>query len=455
MRKRIFQLGIFAFLLLFIVACSGDDTSNSDADTDTDEATEANGEQDAAETFGGDSEDATELTFWTFQELHLGIFEHSVDRWNEEFPDRQIKLNAEAYPYDNLHNNLLLALQSGTGAPDIADIELSRFPNFMQGEPQLLPMNDHVEPVIDDFIESRFDIYSKDGNYYGMPFHVGATVAYYNTEIMDAAGVDIDSIETWDDYEEAGKKVAESTDAVMLTFETGADWTFWPIIRQQGSDYFDENGEVTINNETNVNTLQLMHDWIYEDEIADLTPGGEVHSEEFYGFMNDGGQASILMPMWYMGRFTDYMPDLEGKMVIRPMPRWTEDGNRSAGAGGTGTVVTNQTEHEELAKEFLAYTKLSEEGNIAFWEVLGFDPPMWTVWESEAMREDNKFYQYFGDDIFDTLLEVRDEIDSINITENNPDMQQELNTNVFNSVLRQQSQTAKEALDQAAETVGN
>ncbi|GAE92057.1 alpha-arabinosides ABC transport system [Gracilibacillus boraciitolerans JCM 21714] len=314
-------------------------------------------------------------------------------------------------------------------------------------------MNDYVEPVLDDFIESRFDIYSKDGNYYGIPFHVGATVAYYNTEIMDKAGVDIDSIATWDDFIAAGEKVVANTDAIMTTFETTDIWSFWPMIKQQGSDYFDENGEIIVNNETNVQTLQFMHDMIYEQEIADITPGGDFHSEEFYGFMNDGGQAALMMPMWYMGRFTDYMEDLKGKIEIRPMPKWSEDGNRSAGAGGTGTVVTNQTEHEELAKDFLAFAKLSEEGNIAIWKILGFDPPMWTVWESEAIREDNKFYQYFGEDIFDTLIEVRDEIDSINITEKNPDMQNELLTNTYNSVLRQQSQTPQEALDQAAEVI--
>ncbi|SFL69984.1 L-arabinose-binding protein [Gracilibacillus orientalis] len=449
MMKKIWLLVALGIMFAFVTACSSDDA----ADGGGEEGTDSNSDADASEVMGGDVENATELTFWTFQELHLGFFRDAVERWNEEFPDRAISLKAEAYPYDNMHNNLLLALQSGTGAPDIVDIELNRFPNFMQGEPQLLPMNDYVEPVLDQFIESRFDIYANDGNYYGIPFHVGATVAYYNKEIMDAAKVDIDAIETWDDYMEAGEKVVENTDAVMTTFETGDIWSYWPLIRQQGSDYFDEEGNVMINNETNVNTLQLMHDMIYEQEIADITPGGEFHVEEFYGFMNDGGQASLMMPMWYMGRFTDYMPDLEGKMVIRPMPKWSEDGDRSAGAGGTGTVVTNQTDHAELAQDFLAYAKLSEEGNIAIWEILGFDPPMWTVWESEEIRKDNKFYQYFGEDIFDTLLKVRDEIESINITEKNPDMQQELTTNTLNSVLRQQSQTAQEALDQAASTI--
>ncbi|WP_050183798.1 ABC transporter substrate-binding protein [Domibacillus robiginosus] len=443
MKKSSLYIMLFSMLFVILAACGkGGGGGGSEGAEGADKTA----------VIGSDAEDATELKFWTFQEVHIKFYEDAVKRWNEEFPDRPIKLKAEAYPYDNMHNNLLLALQSGTGAPDIVDIEVGRFPNYLKGEPQLLPMNEYVEPVLDQFIESRFDIYSKDGNYYGMPTHVGATVAYYNKEIMDQAGVDIDSIVTWEDYVAAGKKVAESTDSKMLALESMDWWSYWPLIKQQGSDFYDENGELTLANETNTKTLESLNG-LLKDGIAELAPGGEYHAEEFYGYMNDGGAASILMPMWYMSRFTDYMPDLKGKMVIRPMPKWTEDGNRSAGAGGTGTAVTNQSEHPDLAKEFLAYAKLSEEGNIALWEVLGFDPPMWTVWESEAMKKDNIYYQYFGSDIFNTLVEVKDEIDSINMNENIPVVQEQLFTNVFNNVYRSQSQTPEEALKEAAEAV--
>jgi arabinosaccharide transport system substrate-binding protein len=439
--KKFLLLVVLMFIPAILAACGGD-------------SDEASGEAEETEIIGEDIEGATELTYWTFVGQHVDLFRDSAERWNEENPDRPIKLVAETYPYDQMHNNLLLALQSGKGAPDISDIELGRYANYLQGEPQLEPMNEYVEPVLDESVSSRFELYAKDGNYYGIPTHVGATVMYYNTEIMDQAGVDIDAIKTWDDYVEAGKQVVENTDSVMWNVGT-TDFLmdFWPMVSQRKSDFFDGNGDVTLDNETNVETLQFLHDVIYEEEIAELTPGAMNQSEEFYGYMNDGGAASILAPIWYMGRFIDSMPDLEGKIAIRPMPAWEEGGNRSAGMGGTGTVVTNQSEATDLAKEFLAYTKLSEEGNINLWTVLGFDPPRWEVWESEAVREDNKYYQYFGEGIFDTLLDIKDEIHELNITENTPDVATEYNTNVAENVLRQQAQSPEEALKEAADKI--
>ncbi|MBS4178212.1 ABC transporter substrate-binding protein [Lederbergia citrea] len=439
MKKKSILVLFFGLLAIVLAACGGKESSSEKA-TDT-------------VVVGDDIKGATELSFWTFAGLHMEFFEDAAVRWNEANPDKPIKLKAETYPYDQMHNNLLLALQSGKGAPDIVDIEISRFPNYLQGEPQLLPMNEFVDPEIDNFVRARLDIYSKDGQFYGMPTHVGASVMYYNKEIMDEAGVDIDSIKTWEDYVEAGKQVVAKTGKMMTNVHTGDYMTMWEMISQQGSDWFDENGEVTVDSKENIKTLQFLHDMVYVNKIAELTPGGQPHAEEYYAYMNDGEAASISMPLWYMGRFIENMPDLKGKIVVRPMPAWEAGGFRSAGMGGTGTVVTNQTKHPEIAKEFLAFAKLSKEANIKLWTVLGFDPPRWDVWESDEVKADNKFYQFFGNDIFDTLLDIKDEINAVHITPQTPEVQNEINTVVFDSVLRQQSQTAEEALKEAADKI--
>lgn len=428
-------------LVLILAGCGGGDSTN--------DATAA----DATLSVGDDIEGATELSFWTFNELHMALFEDSATQWNEENPDKPIKLNAQTYPFDQMHNNLSMALQSGTGAPDLADIEIRQFANFLKGEVQLEPLNEYVEPELENNVEARFDLYAQDGNYYGVDYHVGAAVMYYNQELLDEAGVDIDSIITWDDYVEAGKQVVEKTGKSMTTIETTEQFTLFQMISQRGSNYFDENGEVIIDNEVNVETLQFLQDMMHESKIAVGAPGGFHHAEEYYGFMNDGGAASLMMPIWYMGRFIDYMPDLEGKMQIRPLPVWEEGGNRTAGIGGTATVVTNQSESADLAKEFLAYTKLTEEANMKLWTVLGFDPPRFDVWDNPEMKEDNKYYSYFHDGIFDMLSEIRDEIAPIYYTPEYSSAQQEVESNALYNVLAQQKKTPQEALTEVAEAI--
>ena len=80
--------------------------------------------------------------------------------WNEANPERQIKLNVTVMPYDDMHNKLLLAVQTGEGTPDISDIEVGRFPDFLAGDTvPLVELNDAVEPYKENIVESRLGIY--------------------------------------------------------------------------------------------------------------------------------------------------------------------------------------------------------------------------------------------------------------------------------------------------------
>jgi arabinosaccharide transport system substrate-binding protein len=413
MKKHLFVLfSIILVFSMFLAGCSGNKAS-----TDGDKESGGKG---------------TKLELWTFNELHGKYYDFMVKEWNKANPDKQINLTANVYPYDDMHNKLLVALQSGKGAPDIADIEVTKFANYLKGQPQLLPLNDVVEPEKENIVQSRLDIYSKDGNYYGIDFHVGASVIYYNKEILDKAGVNPDDIKTWDDYAKAGKVVLEKTGVPMTTLETSDHWTLWPQVAQlEGSDdLIAANGKPNLDDPKIAEILKYQQKLI-DEGIAVATPGNEHHAEEYYGFMNNGGAASVWMPMWYMGRFTDYMPDLKGKIVIKPLPAWEEGGPRSAGMGGTGTAVTTQSENPDLAKEFIAFAKLSKEGNIQLWKQLGFDPPRSEVWDMPELKEENKFTEYFGPDIFDTLIEVKDEIEGVNINENTPPVMDVLKTQVL------------------------
>ena len=393
--------------------------------------------------------EAVSLSLWTFQEQHKQYYEKTLALWNEKNPDRPIELTIDTYPNAEMHNKLLIALQSGVGAPDIADININFFQNFLKGDIQLVELNDIIEPEIDQFVKSRFDIYSKNGKYYGIDFHVGATVVYYNKEILDQAGVNPDTIKTWDDFIEAGKKVVSATGKPMTAFEVTDQRPFWPMIIQRGSDYLDKDGNVILDNEINIKTLESMHDMIYKHKIAIPMPGGATASEEFFTFMNQGEMASLIMPMWYMSRFLSYMPDLEGKILVRPMPVWEEGDMRSAGMGGTGTAITTQSKHQEIAKQFLAFAKLTKESNIRIWQELRFDPIRWDVWDAQELQEPDPYFS--NEKIFNVLLDMKDEIVSANMGELSAAAQDLVKSNVMFKALKEQSLTPEEALKEAAD----
>lgn len=393
--------------------------------------------------------EVTDLSFWIFTEVHQQFYQPGIDTWNEENPDRKVNVTFESYPNQELGSKLLIALQSGSGAPDIVDININYFSNFLQGDIQLAPLDRVVDPVRSQFIESRFDVYSKDGTVYGLPTHVGATVVYYNKELTDQAGIDIDAISTWDDFEAAGRQYVEKMGKPFVGVETGNQRPFWPMIVQRGGDYLDQDGNVVLDSEVNIEVLQKLSDWFNKDKIASALPGGSTATEECFSFINGGGIAALIMPMWYMSRYINYMPDLEGKIYIRPMPVQNEGDARSAGIGGTGTAVTLQSKNVDLAVDLLAYLKLTPEANIRIWKYANFDPARWDVWDNEELQQPDP---YFGHEkIFNVLLGVKDNIPSPHYGDLSTAAQDVVMNTVMFSALEQNMDPAQVLKDAAEE----
>ena len=355
------------------------------------------------------AEEPVKLTLWTFQELHLQLYKDQLEKYNAQTTGPKLEIDMQVYPYEDMHSKLTLALQSGEGAPDISDIEINMFANYLKGDIQLAPMNDYVEPLKDVLVMPRLDNYARQGNYYGIDHHIGACVVFYNTEILEAAGINYLDIKTWDDFAAAGKTVLEKTGKVMTTWETSDCWSIYPMVSQHGGDWLAEDGSVRMDEQVVIDTLTFM-DNMMKDGTAIATPGGNHHAEEYYGWMNQGNSASVMMPFWYTDRFLNYMPDLQGKMKVAPMPLWTDGGYKTAQMGGTGTAVIKTSENVELAKDYLAFATMSYDAGLQSWLLLGFDPIRTDLYGSEDLKQDNKFFQYYEDNIFAAIEGTLDSV---------------------------------------------
>lgn len=436
-----------------MVGCGSNESAGDSSDENTEASSEV-AEEEPTVVSAGD-ENGTEFEMWTFVDLHAQFYEEMVELWNTENPDKTINLKMTVLPYGDMHTKLQSSLLAGKGAPDLCDIEVGQFPNFLKGVPQLEVLNDVVEPYQDSIVESRLNLYSKDGNMYGLPTHVGATVAFYNVELLEAAGIDYTTIKTWDDFKEAGSKYYEATGKYLGTADTGSIWTESLMLSELGSDYTDAEGNPQIDTPEMEKVLTTLKELQDSNAIATIA-GGQPDNEEAFGEYNNGNYACAIMPMWYMSRFINYMPELAGKIAIAPAPVFEEGQNRSVGGGGTGTVVTNQCSDVELAKEFLAFAKLSEEGNIKIWEVLGFDPVNTNVWDMEEVTNnpENQYVKYFKNNPFDVLKEIRDEIGLCKVVENSPSINEVLCTTTLNSIF-EDGEDVKEALDYAKDEIDN
>ena len=406
---------------------------------------------------GSEDPNATVLEHWTFTELFTAFYKDMVEQWNEENPDEQIRINVHVLPYDDMHNKLQIALNSGTGAPDTVDIEVSKFANFTEGDVQLMDMTEYAEPYREYVVESRLGLFSREGKLYGCPTHVGATVAFYNTELLDGVGIDYTTIKTWDDFKEAGSKYHEETGKSFGNLDTSTNMFFNLLVAELGSDYVDSDGNLSVNNQGIVDAMQLMKD-LQDANAVSLMPGGNTDADEGFAAYANGDFAAMIMPLWMSNRFINYMSDLSGKIAVAPAPVTENTKALSVGGGGTGTAVLKTSENADIAAKFIAYAKLSSYASIIQWNTLGNDPCNMQVWTDESVTKnsDNAFLQYYANNPFDTLNAIKDGIVLLDsqATKYYPSISNTFNTVVFNAVF-ENGDDIQETLDLAQEDLEN
>ena len=437
-RKLINCIMAAATAALLFSGCGSEGTSaDSSAKSDESSVSESGeAEAEAVTTVGPDS--GTHMEMWSFVEMHNTFYAKMLEKWNEENPDRQIQITFTTYPFADMHNKMIMALQTGEGAPDLCDIERGQFPNFLQGEVQLYPLNDALDTYKADLVPSRIEIYSKDGKNYGAPTHVGATVMFYNDELLKQYDIDYSTIKTWDDYTAAAEKLKDASGGKvkMTSVDTGGtDW-LWLAMAENKEDWVDKDGKAVIPDSIS-QMLKMQQGWL-DDDLAMLSPDGQVDLEAGFQNILDGNIASFPKAMWFMSRFLNYMPEEEGKWAMAPCPVFEEGQPRSVGIGGTGTVVTNQSKDPELAADFITYAKCSKEGCLGIWENLGFDVCNTSVWTDPAVTQDtsNQYIAFFKTNPFDVLNEIKDEVEAITVNANAFTLGDYINTTTLNSILQ-------------------
>jgi arabinosaccharide transport system substrate-binding protein len=344
------------------------------------------------------ADDTISLELWTFVNTHARWFRSMAESYVQEVNPR-FALNVSEIAYGDMHDKLLIALQSGgVGAPDLADIEQGRFGGFLRGgETGLVDLADRLREggYLDQLVAAREALYSYQGKIYGIEHALTPVVLYYRHDIWGAAGVDPTTFATWDDFI-AGARQVSNGDVLAMRFP-GHDL----LLRQRGSDYFDADGNVTLDSSDSIETMEWILALRDQHQIADQGPDSD---EAWWAAVQDGKYLSQVGADWYAGFFKDLAPKGAGQWMAMPLPAWTAGGIRTSCHGGTGSCIVQTSQHVDEAWKFQEYSMLSVEGNVRRFEMTNLFPPFIPAMENERLHAPDEYFN--GQDLGALFAEV-------------------------------------------------
>ena len=337
------------------------------------------------------AEEKTKVTYWTWlsnQDL--------VDEFNKSHPNIQVEF-IKMGSYD-AQNKFLVALSSGTGAPDVIQIMLRQFSLFTNSG-KLVEMTDYVKDIKSQYARDLIEVVSYKSKIYGLPVNTSPAVIWYRRDVFKKYNIPV-PVATWNDFVKAGEVLKKNGIFIMPLFNPAGSWGANAVVmflQSRGGNIYTAKGKLIRNNKE----LEYVLQWVNNFNKNKLTDSITFFTPEFYGSLK------TQFACWPMNvaegaNIKRYLPDMSGQWGVMPFPKWNDKKEQLTGYwGGTILTVPKQSKVKEAALTFVKWVAGTVPGQVAAGKS-AFAVPAYRP----ALKDD--FYTqgdpYFGNDNFYKMI---------------------------------------------------
>jgi arabinosaccharide transport system substrate-binding protein len=340
------------------------------------------------------------LVFWTFAKSHKLLYDPMTEVWNTaQQPEKRMHIlliSAGA-----LQRRLLSGFLSDTPLPDLVEAYAQIVAQSFKGPLEQVGFTDltdilHTEGIYEQLNEPSFGPWTSRGRIFGLPHDVHPVLLAYRADIVEAAGIDVSAIETWDDFIRLLQPLVRDVDGdgyvdhyLLNLWETDAE-LIELLMLQAGGAFFDHQERLVLNSETNARVLATVVSWTTgPNRIA-------INAPEFDAAGNkmrlDGTVLFSFMPDWLTGPWRQDLPQLAGKVKLMPLPAWEKGGRRTTVRGGTMLGIPKRAQDFSSAWRYAKHLYLSKELARALFHTTGIITPVKRHWDDPIYDEPSAYF---------------------------------------------------------------
>ena len=335
---------------------------------------------------------ATTLTFWT----SVPNIQTEVDLFEKAYPKVKVdvvNVGQGATYYTKLES----AIQAGSGAPDIAQVEYTHVPSFVLGK-DLLDLSPYgANDIKPDFTPSAWSLVSRGDTVYGIPQDSGPLGLLYRDDILKANNIATPT--TWADFATAAEKLHTADPSTYLTNIPSSNGSaFLGLFQQAGANPFAYDGKKTVNvNLDSAAGKKVVDYWskLISEKAVSTDPD---FTDNWYQGLASGKQASWIAAAWGPSFLQGTAADTSGKWRAAELPQWTAGEHASGIVGGSADSVLASTKHPIQAAVFTQWLNHDKESTLDF-AVKQFFFPTTTATLKDSQFTDQAYPFYGGQQV--------------------------------------------------------
>jgi arabinosaccharide transport system substrate-binding protein len=354
------------------------------------------------------------LEMWLFARDHYNAYRPAVEDWNR---NHDVVAHLYVLSVPALERRMQSGFLSGTPVADLLEVDVNAATRAFNGPHEDIGFVDltdrlRAEGVFDEINEPSFSPWTVGGRVYGIPHDVHPVMLCYRADLVEAAGIDVTRIETWDDFARELRPLIEDVDGdgrvdrYLLNIWHQQYDPIEALQLQAGGRNFDDDGRVVIDSEINAHVVSTLASWMTgPNRIA-------IDAEEFTPAGNrlkiDGLVVASLMPDWLGGVWKNDVPQLAGKVKLMPLPAWKPGGRRTSVWGGSMLGIARTADDVDTSWEFAKQLYLSEPAARRLFENNGIISPVRRLWSESFYDAPDPYFS--GQPVGRMFIELADDV---------------------------------------------
>lgn len=367
----------------------------------------------------GRSEAKPDLVLALFSKEHKEAYDLVIPEFERA---NQCTVRVQLVTGDALRSRLQAALQSGADVPDVVELPEPSMGYFTKGPLEDVGFVDQTERVDrlglrETLVGERFALWSSRGRIFGIPHDVHPVALIYRKDLVEQYGIDVSTLDTWDAFLAAGRRVAVDadrdgvTDRYFADLPTEGSFGLQILLWQAGGGYFDAAGRVRFDDDVALRTVLWYVQAVRGPQRIAVSCGW---GQPLAKAVTEGLALFYLAPDWRSKQFERDMQAVSGKLAIMPLPAWEKGGRRTSTWGGTGICVTKRCAKPELAWKLIEELYLNQAAYGPRYASSYILPPMRSAWTLPELARPSPFYG--GQAIGSLYAELATQIPEVHVT---------------------------------------